>query len=242
MLTIIKNFLEKVDILKLIEFLRKRNNRKIAANLNHALVYSHEIIEIYETIFHELKEALDDHQQGKVISLNPARIQSLLERQAGNLEKLEECIHSAYYSTRVLDNEFYEQYAKIIPGKFGFLFHLQGVLAGGRMFLNEGDTECFRHDEKKTYKTLWFTWDKPTEDRKEIEKYLYGYSGKDLKVIDLNNHDGKKFFELIEWYFKEQNPVALLNDLKSMTDSYKKALMDNFDISDILSDVERKWI
>jgi hypothetical protein len=36
------------------------------------------------------------------------------------------------------------------------------------------------------YRTLWFTSSAPQEDRKEIEKYLYGYTGKEKTIVDVN--------------------------------------------------------
>lgn len=172
MLELIKFFLEKIDFLAIYEALGKRKNRRLAAQLHLILVQSYEIIEIYRVLLDELKAALESHQ--KVDSrerffLNPARIGSLLNRQASNLEVMECLTIDLMDELRTLDNKFMEAYRSILPGKFGILFEAQNLLSKGRLSLSESDPKNFPATIEGEYRTLWFTSEKPQEDRKKLK-------------------------------------------------------------------------
>lgn len=240
MLELIKFFLEKLDFLAIAEFLRKRNNRKAAARLHLILVQSYEIIELYRTILDELKAALGSHERQDDrhrFYLNPARMANLLQRQASNLDVMENLTIDLLGELKVLDHRFEKAYRDLLPGKFGILFRAQGLLASARLPINEDDTSYFPSAEDGKYRTLWFTSEKPEENREETEKYLYGWNGREKDVVDVNLHDGDAFFRLLAWYFTTNNPYDLLEELERITESYKQALIDNFSLEEIISDI-----
>jgi hypothetical protein len=86
-------------------------------------------------------------------------------------------------------------------------------------------------------RTLWFTWDPPKVDRKEVEKYLYGWDGTEKQIIDVNCHDGDEFFHQLNWYFETHDPHARLSNLKALAESYRSALLENFALEDLLADI-----
>ena len=242
MLELIKLFFEKIDFLAIAEALRKRKNRKGAARLHLILVQSYEIIEIYKILLNELKSALESHHSTDDrhrFLINPARISSLLERQSSNLQVMETLTLDMMDELRVLDNKFAEAYRSLLPGKFSILFEAQGLLASGRLPLVESGPQYFPASTNGEYRTLWFTFEAPEEDRSQIEKYLYGWNGKDKDIIDVNIHDGNAFFIELNRYFEEEKPVERLEQIEKLTEKYRDILLKNFSIEDILLEVRK---
>lgn len=240
MLELLKFFLQKVDFLAIAEMSRKHKNRKMAAQLHLILVQSYEITELYQVLLDELQAALESHQRvgsRENFFLNPSRIASLLERQASNLEVMEHLTYELMDELRILDNQFLEAYRSIFPGKFGILFEAKSLLSKGRLPLGESQPNYFLATPEGEYRTLWFTWEKPTEDRESIEKDLHGFSGREKVVIDVNIHDGNIFFNELARYFDKENPINRLYEIKILTENYKKILQQSFSIEDILSDI-----
>jgi hypothetical protein len=240
MLELLKFFLQKIDFLAIAEMSRKHNNRKTAAQLHLILVQSYEIIELYQVLLDELQAALESYQKvgsREYFSLNPSRLASLLKRQASNLEVMEHLSYELMDELRILDNQFLEAYRSILPGKFGILFEAQNLLSQGRLPLGESQPKYFPATHEGEYRTLWFTWEKPTEDRKNVEKYLHGWSGEEKVVIDVNIHDGDIFFNELARYFDKEDPIKRLSEIKVLTESYRKVLQQSFSIEDVLSDI-----
>jgi hypothetical protein len=240
MLELIKFFLEKIDFLAIAEVIRKRKNRQLAARLHVILVQSYEIIELYRVLLDELRAALESHRRSDEhhrFYLNPARIASLLDRQSSNLQVMETLSLELLDELRVLDNKFAEAYRSLLPDKFGILFQARGLLAEGRLPLVESGPENFPASVEGDYRTVWFTWEAPKEDRQEIEKYLYGWNGREKTIIDVNIHDGDAFFRELDRYFEEQNPVKRLREIETLTDSYRDVLLRNFSVEDLLSEI-----
>lgn len=179
-------------------------------------MYSYEIIEIYRVILDELKAALrshESHDDKHQFYINPTRIAGLLRRQASNLEILDQLSASVINEIVILDSRFEQTFRQITPGKAGILFDAQFPLSDGRIPLNEDDAHHFPAAADSTYRTLWFTRDTPKQDRQEIRKYLYGWTGTEKKVVDVNIHDGDKFFRLLSWYFENNRPYVQLENL-----------------------------
>lgn len=240
MLELLKYFFETIDFLKVAEFLRKRNNRKAVAQLHIILVTAYDIIELYKIILDELGAALRSHQvtnERHRFFLNPARMASLLRRQASNLEVMETLAGDMFHELSVLDRSFAETYRNLVPGKFGILFEAIGLLEGGRLPLSDGGRATFPVDSQGVYRSLWFTWDAPTEDRDEVRKYLHGCDGKEKVVVDINNHDGDEFFRELERYLSEYDPYKQLKSLEDTASSFKVALLERFTLEDILTDI-----
>lgn len=240
MIELLRFFLEKLDFLAIAEFLRRRNNRKAAARLHLVLVQSYEIIELYRIILNELKDALESyerHDDSYRFYMPPAWIASLLQRQSSNLEVMDHLAYELLNEIRILDNRFEQAFRDIIPHKFGILFEAQGLLSSARLPLNEDDVRVFPAAADGTYRTLWFTEDAPEEDRHEAEKYLHGWYGTQKKIVDINIHDGDEFFRILKWYFETNNPYERLKVLEDVTASYRQALIENFTLEEILSDV-----
>lgn len=240
MLELIKFFLEKVDFLAIAETLRKRKNRRIAARLHIILVQSYEIIELYRILLDELRKALESHKRTDDrdrFYLNPAYIASLLDRQASNLQVMETLTIDLMDELRIIDNKFAEAYRNLLPGKFGILFEAQGLLLGGRLPLTESGPQHFPATEAGEYRTLWFTSDAPQEDRKEIEKYLYGWNGQKKTIVDVNVHDGDAFFRELNRYIEEENPMKRLQEIEQLTENYRNVLLQNFSVEDLLSEI-----
>lgn len=240
MLELIKFFLEKLDFLAIAEVLRKRKNRQLAARLHAILVQSYEIIELYRVLLDELRAALESHRRvedGHRFFLNPARIASLLDRQSSNLQVMETLSLDLMNELRVLDNKFAEAYRSLLPHKFGILFQARGLLAEGRLPLVESGPENFPATVEGEYRTLWFTWEAPKEDRQEIEKYLYGDNGQEKTIVDVNIHDGDAFFRELKRYFEKENPLNRLDEIEKLTENYRNVLLENFSIEDILSEI-----
>jgi hypothetical protein len=240
MLELIKFFLEKIDFLAIAEALRKRKNRRVAARLHVILVQSYEIIELYHVLLDELRAALRSHQREDdrhQFFLNPARIASLLNRQASNLQVMETLTIDLINELRILDNKFTEAYRSLFPGKFGILFMAQGLLAAGRFPLVESGPHHFPATVEGEYRTLWFTSEAPQEDRKEIEEYLYGWNGQEKTIVDVNIHDGDAFFRELNRYFQEEEPMKRLREIEELTENYKNVLLQHFSIEDLLSEI-----
>jgi hypothetical protein len=203
-------------------------------------VQSYEIIELYQALLDELQAALESHQKvgnREYFPLNPSRIASLLKRQASNLEVVEYLTYELMDELRILDNQFLEAYRSILPGKFSILFEAQNLLSQGRLPLGESQPKYFPATPEGEYRTLWFTSEKPAEDREFIEKYLHGCSGEEKVVIDVNIHDGDVFFNELARYFDKEDPINRLSEIKTLTENYRKVLQQSFSIEDILSDI-----
>lgn len=240
MLELIKFFLEKIDFLAIAEALRKQKNRKGAARLHLILIQSYEIIEIYKILLNEFKSALESHYSTKDrhrFLINPARISSLLERQSSNLEVMETLTLEMMDELRILDNKFAEAYRSLLPGKCSILFEAQGLLVSGRLPLVESGPQYFPASTNGEYRTLWFTAEAPEKDRKQIEKYLYGWNVKEKNIIDVNIHDGNAFFIELNRYFEEEKPVERLEQIEKLTEKYRDILLKNFSVEDILFEV-----
>ena len=63
MLGLVQWFFEKVDFVKIADFVRSRNNRTAAARLYYALILSYDIIDIYRVILDELRASLETHKK-----------------------------------------------------------------------------------------------------------------------------------------------------------------------------------
>ena len=237
---LIKFFLEKIDFLAITEALRKRKNRRVVARLHIILVQSYEIIELYRILLDELRAALESYQfadDQHRFFLNPARIASLLERQASNLQVMETLTIDLMDELRILDNKFAEAYRSLLLGKFTILFEAQGLLTGGRLSLVESGPQHFPATVHGEYRTLWFTSEVPQEDRRQIEKYLYGWNGQEKTVIDVNIHDGDAFFRELERYFEEEDPMKRLHEIEELTENYRDVLLKSFSVEDLLSEI-----
>ncbi|OJU35291.1 MAG: hypothetical protein BGN99_19300 [Alphaproteobacteria bacterium 65-37] len=240
MLALLQYLLDKVDYFKIIEALRKRNNREHAARLHLILVQAREILEIYRILLDELQAALRSHQTtdaGHRFYLNPLHIAALLQRQQSNLAVMDHMIHDLLDAVRILDSSFTEVFRSIYPGKTGILSEAMAVFGQDRFPLGEAGPDHFPADPEGVYRTLWFTWSKPPEDRSEIEKYLYGWNGTPKKIVDVSIHDSQKFFKALETYFSGHNPYAKLLLLEQITEKYNAALVANFELGDILSNI-----
>lgn len=242
MLELLKFLLEKLDFVSIAEVVRKRGNRRAAARLHLILVQSYEIIELYSILLDELQAALETHEvvgERHRFHLNPSRISSLLSRQSSNLAVMETLTHDLLDELRVVNNQFAEAYRSLMPGKFGILFEAEGLLAGGRLPLAETDPSIFPASVDGAYRTLWFTPDPPKENRREVEEYLYGWNGQEKAVLDVNIHDGDAFFEAVREYFRTENPVKRLQDLKEATEGYREVLLSTFTTEDLLADISK---
>ncbi|MBL1271680.1 MAG: hypothetical protein COB25_007245 [Oceanospirillales bacterium] len=242
MLELLKFLFEKIDFLAIAEVLRKRGNRRSAARLHLILVQSYEIIELYEILLDELKAALDGREvvdDAHRFHLNPNRIASLLSRQSSNLAVMDTLIHDLIGELRIVDNQFAEAYLSFMPSKFGILFEAESLLAGGRLPLADTKPRDFPASSDGVYRTLWFTAEPPREDRKDLEKYLYGWNGQEKTILDVNIHDGDAFFETMKDYFHTEEPFKKLKELKKLTDGYKEVLMNCFTLEDLLTDIPK---
>jgi hypothetical protein len=247
MLELFKVFLENIDFLAIAEALRKRKNRRIAAQLHIILVQSYEIIELYWVLLNELSAALTNYQRTDDqhrFNINPHRIAALLARQSSNLQVMETLTVDLMNELRILDNKFVEAYQVLIPGKMSILFEAEGLLAGGRFPLTESGPESFPANDRGEYRTLWFTPDVPKDDRKQMEQYLYGWNGQEKTVVDVNIHDGDAFFTELQRYFKEDDPNGRLKAIEVLTEKYREVLLQHFSLEDLLGDIgkiRRHW-
>jgi hypothetical protein len=240
MLQLLKFFLQKIDFLAISELLRKRENRLVAAQLHVILVQSYEIIEIYHVLLDELESALKYYQRvddQEYFFLNPARIANLLSRQASNLAVMERLTFALMGELRILDNKFAEAYRDLMSGKAGILSAAQTLLEQSRLPLVETDPHYFPTNIDGEYRTLWFTWDSPKEDRGEIEQYLYGFDGSEKIIIDVNIHDGDKFFKELARYFEKEDPIKRLSEIEDLTVQYRDVLLKNFSVDDLLGEI-----
>ncbi|WP_018918654.1 hypothetical protein [Vreelandella zhanjiangensis] len=242
MLELLKFLLEKLDFLSIAEAVRKRGNRRAAARLHLILVQSYEILELYSILLEELQAALESHEvvcERHRFHLNPRHVSSLLARQSSNLAVMETLTHDLLDELRMIDNEFAEAYRRLMPGKFGILFDAEWLLASGRLPLAETEPSAFPASADGAYRTLWFTPDPPKEDRRELEKYLYGWNGREKTVLDVNIHDGDAFFEAVREYFRTEDPEGRLKDLKKVTEDYREVLLSTFTTQDLLADISK---
>jgi hypothetical protein len=242
MLELLKFLLDQLDFVSISKAARDRKNRRAAARLHLILVQSYEIIELYEILLDELKSALESHETTSKhhrFYLSPTRVASLLSRQSSNLSVMETLIHDLLDELRLIDNEFAKAYRSLIPGKFGILFDAETLLANGRLPLAETQPSVFPASADGAYRTLWFTPAPPTEDRREVERFLYGCNGQQKNVIDVNIHDGEAFFEIAREYFRNEKPVERLEELKKNTENFRKVLLDTFTTEDLLAEIPK---
>jgi hypothetical protein len=229
-----------LDFFKIARFVHERRDRLHAARLHLVLVQSYEILELYSVLLEELHAALESHTataEGHKFYLNVPHLSSLLARQASNISIMESLTVDLLSELRVLDNEFVETYRSIIPGKGSILFEAEVLLSSSRLPLAATGPGEFPASADGSYRTLWLTDVKPQEDRRQIEKYLYGYDGQDRVVVDVRPDDGDIFFEELGRYFREQDPQKQLQELRVLTEQYKQALMETFTAADLLADI-----
>ncbi len=146
MLALLQYLLDKVDYFKIIEALRKRNNREHAARLHLILVQAREILEIYRILLDELQAALRSHQTtdaGHRFYLNPLHIAALLQRQQSNLAVMDHMIHDLLDAVRILDSSFTEVFRSIYPGKTGILSEAMAVFGQDRFPWEKRDQIIF---------------------------------------------------------------------------------------------------
>lgn len=239
MLELIKFFLQKIDFLAIAEVLRKHKNRQIAAQLHVILVQAYEIIEIYRVLLDELKAALNSYQQlddQERFFLNPGRIAHLLNRQASNLEVMEQLTSDLLEELRILDNRFVEVYRELVPGKMSILFEAQNLLAQGRLPL-AAEPEYFPANADGECRTLWFTWQSPKKDGAKIETYPYSPNEQKKTIVDVNFQDGDAFFQELARYFRKEDPEKRLCEIEQLTEQYKEVLLKNFSVGDLLADI-----
>jgi hypothetical protein len=243
MLTLLKAFFERLDFLSIAETIRKSKNRRLSARLFVILSQSYEITEIYHILLRELRAGLESHQttnQSHRFFLNPARVSSFLARQASNLQVMETLVSDLLNEIRLIEPKFADAYRSAFPGKFGILFEAQHFLNNARLPLSEGDPQHFPCNDRGEYRALWFTWELPTDkDRDQTYDFLYGNVSDKRLVVDVNIHDGDAFFRELELYFQRDDPVGKLRQLEELTESYRKALLENFDVSDLLTDIAK---
>lgn len=240
MLELLKFLFEKLDFIAIAEYVRKRGNRRNAARLHLILIQSYEILELYEVLLDELEAALQSHKKisnRHCFYLSPYYLSSLIARQSSNITVMETLTYDLLDELRLVDNNFAETYRSLIPGKTGILFEAQNLLATGRLPLAETDPDTFPASPDGTYRTLWFSPEPTTEDRREIEKFLYGCNGREKTILDVSIHDGDAFFDALEEYLLKEKPADRLQELKKITESYREALLKSFTTEDLLSDI-----
>lgn len=240
MLELLKFVLEKLDFIKLAEAIHRQRNRKAAAQLYLALIQAYEVLEIYRVLLDELTAALKGREVGDEhhhYYLNPSRVGTLLTRQASNLEVLDKLIRDLREELRIVDDEFAEMWAQLIPGKFGILLEAERLLLDGRLPVSEGGPENFPAAESGQYRSLWFTPQSPDEDRAQVEKYLYGWDGREKEIVDVNIFDGEKFYTELSRYLREEKPYQRLAELEKVTKRYRKALLEHFTLEDVLAEI-----
>jgi hypothetical protein len=240
MLSLIKWFFERIDVLKLAEFQRTRNNRKIAARLHVALVIAYDIIEIYQVLLDELSAALKAHRKEDarhIFQLNLHRTENLLQQQSNNLEQLDHLFHDLYAEVHLLDPSFESTYRTMFSGKFGILWQAQTLLTSGRLPVHEDHQPPPALNEDLVYRTLWFSPEGPPKDRRREARYLHGDTGRERQVVDVHVRDGDAFFVELARYFESENPYARLAELRAAAERYKQALEANLSLSDVLVEI-----
>jgi hypothetical protein len=241
MLTLLKAFLEKIDFLAIAEALRKRKNRRVSAALYVVLVQSYEIIELYRILLDELRAALQSHEYNDVAHrfyLNSSRIAHLLIRQSSNLEVMETLTGELLNELRVVDNKFVEAYRSIFPGKFGILFESRRLLDTGRLLLSDADIEGYPVNFHHESRALYFSGGNMSDDdRKQTASYIYGNGRK--SAFEVSSADGDIFFEELKRYFRDDDPYGKLKAIEDLTEKYRRALLNNFDVVDLLGDIAK---
>ena len=240
MLELLKFFFEKLDFFAISAELKKRHHQRIAARLYVILVQAYEIIELCRILLDELSAALDSHQRQEDshrFRLNPSRIAFLLSRQASNLVVMETMTSDLIDELRILDNSFAQAFRDLVPGKQGILFEAQCLLEEGRLPLAETGPEKFPENGRGEYRTLWFSHREPSEARQEEISSAYLQDTRGRSVIDVNLHDGDAFFQELDRYFREENPLERTRALEALADRYKGALLQNFKLEDLIGDI-----
>ena len=60
-------------------------------------------------------------------------------------------------------------------------------------------------------------------------------SGKPTVVANFTNPE--EFFSELEKYFSELRPLERLNNIERLTESYKKTLLENFSLEEIIGEI-----
>ncbi|MEA3095491.1 MAG: hypothetical protein QOJ04_6833 [Caballeronia sp.] len=241
MLKLMLNFLEKLDIPKIVEFQRNRNNRKAAAQLFLGLSVAYNIIEVAEILLDELEAALESHQRidgTDRFDLNLHRMRALLRAQSDNLERLDALFGALYAEFRLLSPEFERTYSQMFAGKYGALMDAQMLLADARLPIHEDHPFPPTDEFERPYRTLWFSLGGDADaDRDHIRRYLHGDCGIPKIVIDVRPDDGEPFFRELDRYFTEENPRQLLTRMKESAGHYGAALEQRLTLADVLAEI-----
>lgn len=240
MLSLFQWVLKQIDFVKLSEFQRGRNTRKVSAKLHLILVTAYDIIEVYNDLLRILENSLTDYRIDNdryVISLNPHWTEKLLRRQADNLEKFDKLVRALYVEVRVLDPTFEKTYRDLVPSKFGIFFETQQLLWQGRFGTHEGHPIPYAPKAGLTYRTLWLSEVPKNHDREQDEKYLHADDGMERTVVDVHMKDGEPFFRELARYLDQERPFERLSALRETAESYKAALIANLSLEDVLIDL-----
>ena len=232
--------LNHLDFVKLSEFQRGRNTRKVSARLHLILVTAYDIIEVYEDLLKLLENTLQGYRldgDRYIMSINPHWTEKLLRRQADNLGKLDRLVRDLYAEVRVLDPAFEKTYRELIPSKFGIFFETQQLLWQGRLGTHEDHPVPYAPRAGLTYRTLWLSEIPANYDREQDERYLHANDGMERTVIDVNLKDGEPFFRELARYLEEEQPYKRLAALRETAETYKQALIANISLEDALLEI-----
>ncbi|RKE42418.1 MULTISPECIES: hypothetical protein [unclassified Sphingomonas] len=242
MLSFFMSVLKSLDFVKLSEFQRGRNKRKVSARLHLILVTAYDIIEVFEELIKLLEKSLKEYRRDGnryIMSINPSWTESLLRRQADNLGKLDRLVRDLYAEVRVLDPAFEKTYRDLVPSKFGIFFEAQQLLWQGRLGTHEDHPVPYSRTAGLTYRTLWLSEIPKDHDRQQDIKYLHADDGMERSVIDVNMKDGEPFFRELARYLEEERPHQRLIALRETAETYKQALMENLSLEDVLLELGR---
>lgn len=239
MLNLLKKFFDIVDVPKIVDFQRNRNNRAAAARLFLGLATAYDINEIGEVLLDELEAALASHrrtERGDSFTLNLYRVRALLAEQADNLDQLDTLFRDMYSELRLLSPDFEPTYSAVFPGKYSALMDAQMLLSDARLPIHEDHPFPPTDEFERPYRTLWFS-PAVDDDRERTRRLLHGDCGVPKQVIDVHPSDGEQFFRELDRYFREERPRKLLDDLKEAAERYRAAMERNLSLSDVLAEI-----
>lgn len=149
-----------------------------------------------------------------------------VQHQITNFERLDELIRESDVVLQIIDADSFNNLRFLLERKFGALLMLSRIMGSGSLPLLPHADEDLRllMELGDDQRVLAMTWE--------------GIRSRDGNTIPIKSDWEEEAYEQIVSYLQERNPREQLAQIRASLSSLRKALEDNFSISDILLEVE----
>ena len=153
-------------------------------------------------------------------------VSNQVRHQITNFERLDELIRESSVVLQIIDTESYNNLKFLLERKFGGLLQLSRIMRSGSLpLLPHSD------DDLRTLIALG-------SDQRALAMAWHDIHDTDGNMIPMQSDWGDETCEQIASYLQERNPREQLTQIRASLSSLRKALEENFTLSDILLEVE----